>query len=381
MLYKFKKLDWPVVFILILFMIVSTIVVRSATYQNELYHNYDVRNVINYALGFLILFGAVVIDYRIILKGSLYIYLFGVALLVAVYFYGKELNSAKGWFSLPLGLNFQPAELMKLILIITVSQYLSKRDGEPLQFVRDIVPIGFIVFIPFALVLIQPDLGNAVIYLVILIGMLWIGNVKYSHVLIGIAAAAAFIALFLYTYHMFHAPLQQFLGKHGMSHWVDRIDTFLDPSAADPDKIYQLNNSLRAIGSGALFGEGYLKGQSAHNGFIPYAYSDSIFVVVAEEFGFIGSSVVLLLYFLLIYRMILISIQCYDQRGAYAIVGIVSMFVFQIFQNIGMLTGIMPITGITLPFVSYGGTSLLINMMSIGFVMSIRVHQEKYKMS
>jgi rod shape determining protein RodA len=161
---------------------------------------------------------------------------------------------------------------------------------------------------------------------------------------------------------------------------VGRIDTFLDPSTASQKDRYQVEQSTRAIGSGLLTGDGYLKGDSIHKNFIPVAYTDAIFVVVGEEFGFVGASVLLLVYFLLIYRMILISIQTLDLSGSYIIVGIVSMFVFQIYENIGMLIHLMPLTGITLPFISYGGTSLVINMISIGIVMSIKVHQEKVSM-
>ncbi|MNI46390.1 Rod shape-determining protein RodA [compost metagenome] len=121
-----------------------------------------------------------------------------------------------------------------------------------------------------------------------------------------------------------------------------------------------------------------MNGELKNKKFVPYPYSDSIFVVVGEEFGFLGSSLLLLLYFLFIYRMILIAMRCIDKRGAYIIVGIVAMFLFQIFENVGMMIGLMPITGITLPFISYGGTSLLINMLCIGIVFSIKLHQEKY---
>jgi len=167
------------------------------------------------------------------------------------------------------------------------------------------------------------------------------------------------------------------LEKRDSEHWVRRIDTFLYPDQVSSDDRHQIQNSLIAIGSGGLTGEGYLQGEYVHKRFVPLTYSDSIFVVVAEEFGFIGCSVLLLLYFLLIYRMIWIAIQCDHFSGAFLVVGIVSMFVFQAFQNIGMLLGIMPLTGITLPFISYGGSSLLINMASVGLVMSTRLYKEK----
>lgn len=374
---KIKKVDWAILVILLILMGASTVLIYSATFGNALYANYHIKNLINYGLGFLCLIGATFFNYRILLKGALYIYITGIILLVAVYFFGMEINGARAWFSLPLGFNFQPAELVKLILIITVAQYMARRAGEQLELLKDVIPIGFIVFIPFFLVLIQPDLGNAIIYLVILLGMLWIGNVKYLHVLIGAAAVGLFLVSFFYLFTTHHDQIEDYLVSKGNGHWVERIDTFIDPESVSKDASYQVRNSIRAIGSGGLTGDKFLQGNSLHNRFIPFPYSDSIFVVVGEEFGFVGSSLLLLLYFLLIYRMILISIQAVDLSGSFVIVGIVSMYVFQIFENIGMLLGIMPLTGITLPFISYGGSSLLINMISIGLVLSIKVHEEK----
>jgi rod shape determining protein RodA len=358
-------------------MVISTLLVYSATLDDPNI-DFDLKKTITiYIISIIAFIGVTFVDFRVLVKVSPYFYLTGLALLAAVYKFGLEKNGAKSWFQLPGGLEFQPAEFMKLVLIIALAAFLARRQGEPLTFLTDVLPIGVIVVIPFILVLIQPDLGNAIIFIVVLIGMLWIGNVKYLHFLIGLLLAVAALALFMYLFTHYHEPIKTYLTEKGKSHWVARIDTFINPEAATKDQKFQVDNSIKAIGSGGLTGESYLKGTSVHRNFIPYAYSDSIFVVLAEEFGFVGSSVLLLLYFVLIYRMILISIQCHDKAGSYIIIGVVSMFVFQIFENVGMLIGIMPLTGITLPFISYGGTSLLINMMSIGMVMSIRVHQEK----
>jgi rod shape determining protein RodA len=380
LLTKFKKIDWPIVIILFSFMVISTLIVYSATVSDTLLgsRSMHIKNLLNYAFGFFVLIGALLFDYRILLKGAYYIYGVGITLLITVYFFGIEIHGSKSWFELPIGgFNFQPAELMKLIIIITVAYFISKREGDTLQVVQDVVPMGIIVFVPFVLVLIQPDLGNAIIYFVIFVGMLWIGNVKYMHALIGLAIIGICMGLFLYFYQTYHDSIYAYLLEKGSSHWVERIDTFLEPENADPNAIYQVRNSIRAIGSGQLFGDSFLNGNSVHNNFIPYTYSDSIFVVIGEEFGFLGSSLLLLLYFLFIYRMILISIQTENLAGSYIIIGIVSMYVFQVFQNIGMLMGIMPLTGITLPFISYGGSSLIINMLSIGIVLSVKIHQEK----
>ena len=379
MLAKLKKLDWITLLILMLFMVVSTLIIYSATIDNQQFGPqrlyYD--NVRNYILGFVVLICAALIDYRWVAKFSILFYGLGIILLIAVFFFGSEINGAKGWFKLPMGLSFQPAELMKLLLILMVAKMLSRSDGEKLSTVRDVLPIGVIVLIPFVIVLMQPDLGNAIIYLVIMLGMLWIGNIKYSHVLIGLAIIIAGVILAINLYTNFHDEIKQILSNYGKGHWVARIDTFLDPDKADPNASYQLRKSMTAIGSGRFSGDGFLKGNSVHNNYIPYVYSDAIFVAIAEEFGFLGSSIILLIYFLLLYRMIIASIHSSTFLGSYIIIGIVSMFVFQIFQNIGMLLGIMPITGITLPFISYGGTSLLMNMMALGIVMSVQIHRDR----
>jgi len=379
LLAKLKKLDWITLLILMLFMVVSTLIIYSATIDNQQFGPqrlyYD--NVRNYILGFVVLICAALIDYRWVAKFSILFYGLGIILLIAVFFFGSEINGAKGWFKLPMGLSFQPAELMKLLLILMVAKMLSRSDGEKLSTVRDVLPIGVIVLIPFVIVLMQPDLGNAIIYLVIMLGMLWIGNIKYSHVLIGLAIIIAGVILAINLYTNFHDEIKQILSNYGKGHWVARIDTFLDPDKADPNASYQLRKSMTAIGSGRFSGDGFLKGNSVHNNYIPYVYSDAIFVAIAEEFGFLGSSIILLIYFLLLYRMIIASIHSSTFLGSYIIIGIVSMFVFQIFQNIGMLLGIMPITGITLPFISYGGTSLLMNMMALGIVMSVQIHRDK----
>ncbi|HEY0829302.1 MAG TPA: FtsW/RodA/SpoVE family cell cycle protein [Bacilli bacterium] len=384
MLFKVKKIDWPILLILILFMGASTLVIKSAILGNTGYTNYDMKNLVFYCLGFIVLLITSFIDYRIWVRFSIYIYLIGVILLVTVYFFGTEINGAKGWFELPYNLLFQPAELVKLTLIISIAWFISRRNGDRLNLGGDVIPLGLIAFIPFVLVLIQPDLGNAIIYLVIFLGMAWIGNIKYTYVLIGTAAIIAFLFMFIFLIDKYHDEVYVFLESKGSGHWLERIDTFIDPdnstgrqsAEAFKDSSYQVTKSKIAIGSGGLSGDGYLKGNSLHEGFIPFPYSDSIFVVIGEEFGFVGSSVLLLLYFLLIYRMILIAIQTVELSGVYIIIGVVSMFVFQIFENIGMLIGIMPLTGITLPFISYGGSSLLINMICIGIVLSIKMHQK-----
>lgn len=375
---KVKKIDWTIVAILLVMATIGTMLIYSATINSPhkgfsgMYKN----NLINYALGFIVFFAVSMFNYRLIVHVSKYLYVFGIVLLIAVYLWGVEINHAKGWFKLPFGFNFQPAELMKFIVIIALAAFLNRKKGEQLQLLRDVVPIGAIVFVPFALVMMQPDLGNAIIFLIILLGMYWIGNIKYWHVLIGLVVLVGGFVLFFNLYTHYHDEIKEYLGDRNVGYWLERIDAIFDPEGASEASKYQGDQSRVAIGSGQLMGEGFLKGIYTQQERVPYAYSDAIFAALGEEFGFVGGAGLLLLYFILIYRMILISIQSTDLSGSYIVVGIVSMYVFQIFENVGMMIGLMPITGITLPFISYGGTSLLINMLSLGLVTSIHVHRE-----
>ncbi|MGG1515780.1 FtsW/RodA/SpoVE family cell cycle protein [Paenibacillus oryzisoli] len=376
MLAKLKNMDLPIIAILLAFMVISTMMVYSSSVDAKISISIT-KILLLYGVSLVAFVGCSLFDYRLLIRIAPYLYGIGIVSLIAVYFFGKKINGARGWFELPGGLTFQPAELVKLILIICIAALLVRRGGDLLLLKNDIIPVVGTVLLPFILVLIQPDLGNAIIFIVILVGMLWIGNIKYSQVFISLVVIAGVGFLALTLYKTFHQSLYDFLRGFGFSHWMDRIDTYLYPQDVSSDDNYQVRNAIRAIGSGGLKGEGYLQGTSVHSNFIPLAYSDSIFVVIGEEFGFRGSAVLLLIYFLLIYRMILISIQSAQVGGAYIVVGVVSMFVFQIFENVGMMIGVMPLTGITLPFVSYGGTSLMINMLSLGLVMSVKLHQEK----
>lgn len=381
MLNKLKKLDWGILGILLLFMIISSIVLHSATINDPRYASSDTKQLIYYGLGFFVAIFASMFDYRIVLKSWHVLYGIGVSSLILVYFFGAKINGARGWFKITESLTIQPAEIVKIILVIGIAYLMGRRQGDKLTFTNDLLPIGAFAALPFMLVMIQPDLGNAIIYLVIVLGMLWIGNVKYSHVLVGLGAVIAGIVLFISLFTMFNSEIKEFMKDQDLSHWYDRINTFINEEEASDDAKHQSANAKIAIGSGGLSGDGYLKGDMKNGGFVPYPYSDSIFVVIGEEFGFQGAAILLLLYFLLIYRMIMVAFKCYDIRASYIVIGIVSMYVFQVFQNIGMMIGLMPITGITLPFISYGGTSLLLNMLSIGLVLSIKSHQEVYELA
>lgn len=376
MLQKIQKMDLIIVAVLIMLMLISVSSIYSVTTGTEL-EGHHMKMLIFYIVGFIAFLCMSLLDFRLLIKYARYIYLAGLALLVFVMFFGADINGSKGWIKFGTSLSLQPAEMFKLVLIIFLTYILIRKNKPQLSFIRDVTPVGLLAFLPFVLVMGINDLGNALSYVVILVGLLWIGNLKFLHAFIGLVLVAAVVLGGSQAYIHYHDQIKEYLGNGSRAHWMSRLDPWLVPDKASKDAIYHTKNAKLAIASGGLSGEGFMQGTSVQSDRVPYTYSDSIFAQIAEEFGFVGSSILLLLYFVLIHRMILIALECRDRAGPFLIVGIVAMFLYQIFENIGMFIGLMPLTGITLPFISFGGTSLVINMASLGVVMSVKFYGQE----
>ncbi|MCG7406902.1 rod shape-determining protein RodA [Paenibacillus sp. ACRRX] len=349
--------------------VIGTIAIYEAT-ANTALHGLHVNNIVLVALSCIPMLCIGLVDYRILIsKLSYVLYGVGIGLLVVVMFTGENINGAIRWLSIG-GFQLQPSEMMKLATVMLAAYLLSKRAGESLRPLQDLLPICIVFLIPLLLILKQPDLGTALVFVGVLLSMLWIGNIRAMYMLLCMGVITISIGLICWLYY----TDQELLAKIVQPHQLSRIQTFLDPTS-DADKAWHVNNAMNAIGSGGLSGN---MGFYLRRGFIPYAYSDSIFVVIGEHYGFLGSSTLLLCYFMLIYRMVLIVKQCRDIGGAYLVLGILGILVFQIFVNIGMHIGLMPLTGISLPFISYGGSALLTNMVAMGFVLSVHLHKDEF---
>jgi rod shape determining protein RodA len=369
---KIQQLDYLMIFVLICFMAISTFVIYSATLDTN-YNGLHLKHMIMFSAFFVLMILVSLVDYRIMHKYFLYgLYSVGVILLALVEFFGITRNGATRWLEIA-GQDFQPSEIVKVIIVIVLAKILSEREGEKLEFLRDIIPAMIIVMVPVLFVLNQPDLATSLIFIVILVGMLWIARIRMIHIAMGMVSCVIFIAFLTGLYYLNQGWFSKIIKPYQM----ERISTFLNPMGVEAEDFWHVKNSILAISTGGLSGKGFQQGEYVQNSFIPYTYADSIFVVIGEEFGFVGSSILLLLYFVLIYRMILIALNCDDYFGKYIVVGVVTMLTLQIFQNIAMHMGTMPMTGIALPFISYGGSSLLVNMVSIGLVINIKVHSEK----
>ncbi|MDT0124453.1 FtsW/RodA/SpoVE family cell cycle protein [Paenibacillus sp. RRE4] len=372
-----KKLDGVILFVLLLLMIISILAIYSGTRFDPKLANHHVKTIYFYVVGFIAVIGIGLFNYKLYVKYAFLLYGIGIVFLILANVVGSTVNNANGWLKITETISFQPAELFKMILVLFLAHLIVKRKRGELGFWRDVVPIGLWTFIPFALVMAQNDLGNALGYVVILVAVLWIGNMKLKHALIGLAIVSAFFIGFIKSYTFYHDEVFTFLEKIKREHWAERIDPWLVPEKATAKAMWHTKNAGLAIGSGGITGKGFLEGTSVQSGRVPYTYSDSIFVVVAEEFGFVGASLLILLYFILIHRMVLIALECKERAGPIIIVGIIGMLLYQVFENVGAFLGLMPLTGITLPFISYGGTSLLINMACIGLVMSIKLYGDE----
>ncbi|AIQ49762.1 cell cycle protein [Paenibacillus sp. FSL R7-0273] len=373
MLQRIKKIDGVIVIVLLMLMAVSILAIYSVTHGRA-EQGMHIQMIQYYAAGFFVFFGLSLFDYRLLVRYAVYIYIAGIGVLVMVSLFGTVKYGARAWLEIG-NFSFQPAELFKLILILALAAVLVRLNRSQLRFWRDVMPLSMIALLPFGIVIVQNDMGNALSFVVILVGLLWIGRIKLSHALIGLAVAGGLLGGFVYSYINYHEQTTNFLSATvGREHFIKRFDPWLVPERASSDDSYQTRNARIAIGSGGLLGEGYLKGSSVQSNKIPVLYSDAIFAQIAEEFGFIGAAVLLLLFFILIHRMILFALECKDRAGPFLIIGIVAMLLYQILENIGAYIGLMPLTGITLPFISYGGTSVLINMASMGIAMSVHLY-------
>lgn len=364
-----KTIDWLIILILVGFGIFSYLGISGASP----YVSLEGKQVIWYIIGFGFLAFILLFDYNLIGNFSYVFYIIGLALLVGVLF-TPPINNATSWYNLGF-FSFQPAELMKIITIMTLAKYLSKRaeQEEPFSKVYELIPIFAITLVPMLLILIQPDLGNAVVFTGILISMMIVGGVRGKHFLLFGTLVAGFFGMMTYLYQF----KQDIFFKLIKPYQWNRIVYWLNPELDPVGQGFQLKQSLIAIGSGQLLGKGINADTQAKFGWVPVGESDFIFTVIAEELGFLGGSLLIFLFFFLIYRMVRIALDAKDAFGSYLVSGVIGMFVFQIFENIGMTIQLMPITGITLPFISYGGSSLVTNFMIVGLVLNVGMRRKK----
>lgn len=358
-----KNLDFTTITTVIMLIVISLVIIGSATHINTPSDDrywYVERQGTFALMNIMIIFMVLNFDYRILEKFATPLYVLNLIMLLAVMFVGQSALGAQRWIQLG-PISIQPSEFSKLIMIIGLADLLDKKKGRFDSF-KDSIPIFLYVGIPFLLVLKQPDLGTALVFLAILFGMIFVAGIRTKHLMIIFGSVLASMPV-----------LWHFLKDYQKM----RLTVFLDPNVDPLGSGYHIIQSQIAIGSGMLFGKGLFGGTQSQLNFLPENHTDFIFAVIGEELGFIGAIFVLLLYFILLYRGIKIAGSARDSFGTLLATGITSMLAFHLLVNVGMTAGIMPVTGIPLPLMSYGVSALTTNMVSVGILLNIYMRRQK----
>jgi rod shape determining protein RodA len=358
---SYRDFDWVLLGFVLVLSVISVLEIKSATLQTK-FHGFDHKQIGFLAVGLVLMFLISLIDYHRLLDIVHWAYGIGVFSLVAVKLVGSKVLGARRWINLGHGIHFQPSEWVKLILIVATARYFWGLAGKELNW-TDIGKAFALVGIPMALVLIQPDLGTALTYFPILVIGLFLGGIRIKQIAL-IMLALALVGGIAWKSGKRLKPYQQ-----------ARINAFINPDSDPKGSGYQIRQSLIAVGSGGIWGKGANKGTQTQGDFLPIPYTDFIFAAFCEEHGFVGAVGVLLLYFLILMRLIQNAQTASDLPGSYIIMGVVAIIVFQIAVNIGMVVGLMPVTGIPLPLLSYGGSSVLFTFLALGIVMNIRMRR------
>jgi rod shape determining protein RodA len=357
---SYRDFDWVLLGFVLLLSLISVLEIKSATLHTK-FHGFDHKQIGFLAIGIVLMFLVSLIDYHRLIDTVHWAYGIGILSLVVVALFGTKVLGGKRWISFH-GVHFQPSEWIKLVLIVAVARYFWGLAGRELTW-AEIGKVSAMVFVPMLFVLKQPDLGTALTYLPILICGLFLGGIRFKQVAI-IMLALVFVGGVAWK-----------SGKHLKPYQQARINAFINPDSDPRGSGYQIRQSLIAVGAGGVWGKGANKGTQTQGDFLPIPYTDFIFAAFCEEHGFVGAVGVLLLYFLILMRLIQNAQTASDLPGSFIIMGVVAVIVFQIAVNVGMVVGLMPVTGIPLPLLSYGGSSVLFTFLALGIVMNIRMRR------
>ena len=360
---RFRDFDWVLLGFVLLLSLLSVLEIRSATAMTK-FHGFQQKQMIFLAVGIVLMFAMSLVDYHRLLDISHWAYGIGLLSLVAVKLVGQKVLGARRWINLGGGAHFQPSEWMKLVLIIVAARFfwVVVVGGRGLRW-PDVFKAFALIGIPMLLVLIQPDLGTSLTYAPILVAGLFLGGLSLRQAII-LLLGFALIGGVVWRSGKILKPYQK-----------ARLTAFVDPDTDPRGSGYQIRQSKIAVGSGGLWGKGTNKGTQTQGDFLPIPYTDFIFAAFCEEHGFLGAIGVLLLYFLILVRLIQNAQTAADPPGTFIVMGIAAVMLFQVAINVGMCVGMMPVTGIPLPLMSYGGSSVIFSFLALGIVMNIRMRR------
>jgi rod shape determining protein RodA len=357
-----KNTEWAILIVSIILSIIGLVALYSATLStnNEEFHK-QVRWIL-ISIPFLVL--AFLIDYNIIVRFSTLAYIILIGLLIGVLF-TEAISGARSWFKFSENISFQPSEVGKVITILFLAFILNKlqvRGREEINKIWKLLLFFAFAFLPVYLIILEPDFGTAISYIIAIVFILFVSGIDKKYIL----AALILIAV--------AAPV---VYSKLPAHALQRIEVFLNPELDPRGAGYNLMQSKLAIGAGEAFGMGLLKGNQTQLGFLHPKTTDFIFSVIGEEMGFIATCSITILYIVLVTKSIYVAKTAKDNIGSYIAIGIAGVFFFHMTENICMTIGLLPITGVPLPFVSYGGSSLITNFICIGLLLNISSRRQK----
>lgn len=355
---RYRELDWFLLGCAVLLAALGISEIYSTTLTSRQFAGMHMRQLLWLGLGLGLMLILARIDYHTWLDRAAWLYLGAVGSLVAVLFVGKELFGARRWLEIG-GVNFQVSEAVKLVIIIAVARYLSEVRTTTLS-VADLIKVGLLVGVPMAFIAAQPDLGTALTLVPIAATGVFLAGLRWKHALV--LALAALLVLPV-GWHVLR-PYQR-----------ERLTTFLNPGQNPKGPGYQVLQSKIAVGSGGFWGKGMGKGSQNQLGFIPVRHAEFIMAAYAEEQGFAGVLLALLLYLALLLALVHNAETAPDRAGTLLVAGVASLLLFHLMVNVGMVVGLMPVTGIPLPLMSYGGSATVSTWMALGLVMSVRLRR------
>lgn len=351
----FRHFDWPLFFAVLLLSLLGIVMIYSTGLQGDELGGLWIRQLLALGLGLLGLFFFSSLDYHYFQRASTWFYLFSIGLLALVLIFGNEIRASRRWFDLGL-VNFQPAEFSKFALIVILAKFFQTHKLLLGKFRYVLASMAY-ALIPAALIIRQPDFGSAAVHLVIWLGLLLISRIPWR----------SMVLLLLIFAIMGGLAWQMVLHDYQKA----RVVNFFNPTADPLGQGYNVRQAIVAIGSGGLTGAGLARGFQSQLRFLPERHTDFIFATTIEELGLLGGSVVLVLFLFIFWRLVQILKRARDLFGIYLAAGILFLFLAQSIVNTGMNIGLFPVTGITLPFMSYGGSSLVITLFLIGVVQNI----------
>ena len=353
--HKYKDFDWVLLGVAVAIFIAGLLFLFSATYPRNI--DFVIRQAAWFLIGALFFIIIININYREIISLGYVFYFISLVLLLFVILFGSRRFGAQRWLELGY-FNLQPSEFAKLFITLAMIQYLT--EHKVAKGLRNIAAAFFMMLVPFALILAQPDLGTALMIVPVFFVLLYVWGIRLKHLFFIIGGVLAM------------SPLGWFLLK---DYQKERIMVFMNPDIDPLGAGYTVIQSKIAIGSGGAFGKGWLSGTQNQLNFLTERHTDFIFSVAGEEWGFVGGAILIALYYVLVKRAFEIARKTDDPCGVLAACGMATIIGIQVIVNISMTMGFMPVVGLPLPLVSYGGSSLLVTMIALGLLESIAIHR------